>query len=187
LSLLAGLEANSEHHTGAAIRQEAARLGIEPLSVTNVITLPSAGIVGEIADGRLWAGNPRMAEQMGASIRSPAMRELEEDSQTVIYAGLDSRLLGAVSIADQSRASSGAAIAALRQGGVTKIVMMTGDRRPVALRIGGELGLSPELIHADMLPEHKVRMVGELATEGTVAFVGDGVNDAAALARADVG
>jgi Cd2+/Zn2+-exporting ATPase len=65
--------------------------------------------------------------------------------------------------------------------------MMTGDRRPVALRIGEELGLRTEEIHADMLPEDKVRMVGELAATGKVAFVGDGVNDAAALARADVG
>ncbi|GGG36420.1 hypothetical protein GCM10008026_16540 [Chelatococcus composti] len=64
---------------------------------------------------------------------------------------------------------------------------MTGDRRPVALRIGEELGLKPEEIHADMLPEDKVRMAGELAARGKVAFVGDGVNDAAALARADVG
>lgn len=65
--------------------------------------------------------------------------------------------------------------------------MMTGDRRPVALRIGGELGLAPEEVHADMLSEDKVRAVGELAARGRVAFVGDGVNDAAALARADVG
>src|SRR5690606_38499806 len=65
--------------------------------------------------------------------------------------------------------------------------MMTGDRRPVALKIGGELGLRPEDIQADMLPEDKVRAVGELAASGKVAFVGDGVNDAAALARADVG
>lgn len=65
--------------------------------------------------------------------------------------------------------------------------MMTGDRRPVALRIGEELGLKPGDITADMLPEDKVRMVGELASSGKVAFVGDGVNDAAALARADVG
>lgn len=65
--------------------------------------------------------------------------------------------------------------------------MMTGDRLPVALRIGAELGLKPEEIHADMLPEDKVRMVGALAAQGKVAFVGDGVNDAAALARADVG
>ncbi len=65
--------------------------------------------------------------------------------------------------------------------------MMTGDRRPVALRIGEELGLGPDEIHAEMLPQDKVRQIGELAERGRVAFVGDGVNDAAALARADVG
>lgn len=64
---------------------------------------------------------------------------------------------------------------------------MTGDRRPVAERIGAQLGLSPSDIHADLLPEDKVRLVGELSKHGAVAFVGDGVNDAAALARADVG
>src|SRR5690606_34411767 len=84
-------------------------------------------------------------------------------------------------------ATSRPAIAALRAGGVEKIVMMTGDRLPVALRIGEEIGLEPEEIHADMLPEDKVSMVSELAEMGRVAFVGDGVNDAAALARADVG
>lgn len=65
--------------------------------------------------------------------------------------------------------------------------MMTGDRRTVALRIGAELGLTPDDIHSEMLPEDKVRMAGELANRGKVAFVGDGVNDAAELARADVG
>src|SRR5690606_22036858 len=87
----------------------------------------------------------------------------------------------------QARTTSGPALAALRDGGVRQIVMMTGDRRPVALRIGKELGLKPEEIHADMLPQDKVRVTGELASMGKVAFVGDGVNDAAALARADVG
>jgi P-type E1-E2 ATPase len=96
-------------------------------------------------------------------------------------------VLGAVTVADEARATSSDALDALREGGVRRIVMMTGDRRPVAERIGAELGLRPAEIHADMLPEDKVRMVGELASTGKIAFVGDGVNDAAALARADVG
>lgn len=187
LSLLAGLEAHSEHPTGAAIRREAATRGIQPAEVKNVITWPSAGIVGDAASGKLWAGNPRMAAQMGAAIEHPALSTLAEDTQTVIYFGEDARLLGAVSIADRIRPSSKPALLALREGGIAKIVMLTGDRRPVALRIGSELGLDAEKIHADMLPEDKVRKVGELAAAGQVAFVGDGVNDAAALARADVG
>ncbi|WP_141703041.1 HAD-IC family P-type ATPase, partial [Cereibacter johrii] len=75
----------------------------------------------------------------------------------------------------------------LRQSGVRRIAMLTGDRRAVADRIGAALGIGPEEIRADLLPEDKVRIVAELAAQGRVAFVGDGVNDAAALARADVG
>ena len=187
LSLLAGLEAQSEHPSAEAIRREATRRGLQFTQVSNVLTWPSAGIVGNDGSSRLWAGNPRLAVQMGAPIDHPAFDALVKDTRSVIYLGRDSQLLGAVSIADQSRATSAPALVALRESGISSIVMMTGDRRPVALRIGEELGLKPEEIHADMLPEDKVRMVGELATKGTVAFVGDGVNDAAALARADVG
>lgn len=187
LSLLAGLEAHSEHHSAAAIRQEAVSRGVEPAKVLNVITRPSAGIVGDDGGRQLWAGNPRLATQMDASIDHPMLKALAADTETVIYFGRDQQVMGAVTIADQARPTSAPALAALREGGVTEIIMMTGDRRPVALRIGEELGLKPEEIHADMLPEDKVRMAGELAARGKVAFVGDGVNDAAALARADVG
>jgi len=187
LSLLAGLEAHSEHHSAAAIRREAASRSVAVAQVTNVATRPSAGIVGHHGEGLLWAGNPRLASEMEASIDHPALGALASDNQTVIYLGKDSRVLGAVTVADGVRTTSAAALNALRLSGVKRIVMMTGDREPVALRIGEELGLPPEDIHADMLPEDKVCMVGELAASGKVAFVGDGVNDAAALARADVG
>lgn len=187
LSLLAGLEAQSEHHSAAAVRQEALSRDVEPAQVTNVITRPSAGIVGNDGEGQVWAGNPRLASKMGASIDHPKLQALAADTETVIYFGRDRQVMGAVTIADQARATSAPALAALREGGVGEIVMMTGDRRAVALRIGEELGLKPGEIHADMLPEDKVRMAGELAARGKVAFVGDGVNDAAALARADVG
>ena len=187
LSLLAGLEAQSEHHSAAAIRQEALSRGIVAANVKNVITRPSAGIVGEDGTGKVWAGNARLAAQMGASIDHPPLIALAADSQTVIYTGRDSQVMGAVTIADQVRTTSLPALSALRKSGISRILMMTGDRLPVALRIGAELGLKPEAIHADMLPEDKVRMVGDLAAKGKVAFVGDGVNDAAALARADVG
>ncbi|EHK52516.1 heavy metal translocating P-type ATPase [Allomesorhizobium alhagi] len=187
LSLLAGLEAQSEHHSAAAIRQEATRRSVDVVEMKDVRTRPSAGIVGHHQQGLLWAGNTRLAAEMGASIDHPDLQALAADTQTVIYLGRGSSVLGAVTIADQARPTSSSAVTALRQGGVTRIIMMTGDRRAVALRISGELGLRPDEIHADMLPEDKVRMVGELAASGKVAFVGDGVNDAAALARADVG
>lgn len=187
LSLLAGLEAQSEHHSAAAIRREVSARGIAFAQVEDVSNRPSAGIVGVRPEGQLWAGNLRLAAQMGATVDHPALTKLSDASQTIIYLGLDGHILGAVSVADQLRATSGPALTDLRRNGIAKVVMMTGDRRPVALRIGGELGLNPDDIHSEMLPEDKVRMVGELAGRGKVAFVGDGVNDAAALARADVG
>lgn len=134
LRLLYGLEAHSEHHSAAAIRQEAARRSIAPAQVEKVVTRPSAGIVGEHLRGQLWAGNHRLAAQMGASIDHPALAELAQDSQTVIYVGKDSTVVGAVTVADEARATSSEALVALRMGGVRRIVMMTGDRRSVAER-----------------------------------------------------
>ena len=187
LSLLAGLEAHSEHHIAAAIRREVAARALDPASVADVNARPGIGIEGFDALGPIWAGNSYLAEEMNASMDHPVLKALENSANTVVYLGRGATVLGAVSVADEARASSAPALAALRDSGVRRIVMMTGDRRPVALRIGARLGLEPDEIHAEMLPQDKVREVGELAASGRVAFVGDGVNDAAALARADVG
>lgn len=148
---------------------------------------PGVGIEGFDALGPIWAGNSYLVEEMNASIDHVALKTLAHGAQTVVYLGRGATVLGAVSVADEARASSALALTALRGSGVRRIVMMTGDRRPVALRIGAEVGLKPDEIHAGMLPQDKVGAVGELAKKGKVAFVGDGVNDAAALARADVG
>jgi heavy metal translocating P-type ATPase len=187
LSLVAGLEAQSEHHIAAAVRRAAEARGIENAEIADVSSRAGKGIIGRDDRGMLWAGNPYLAAEMGADLRHPALAALDSSAQTVVYLGRGAELLGAVAVADEARASAAQALSALREGGVKRIVMMTGDRRPVALRIGAELSLSPDEIEADMLPEAKVRAVAALADQGRVAFVGDGVNDAAALARADVG
>jgi len=187
LARLAGLEAHSEHPIAAAIRREAERRGIAPVLLANVTAFPSEGIVGEDGDAPLWAGNPRMAQRMGAVIEGRELAEMADASQTMVLLGQGSRILGALSVADQARDSSRRGIQALRDGGIEQIAMMTGDRRAVAERIGAELGLRPDEIHADLLADDKVALVGVMARSGKVAFVGDGVNDAAALARADVG
>jgi heavy metal translocating P-type ATPase len=187
LSLLAGLEAHSEHHIAAAIRREVVRRGVDIVRVADVTARPGAGIVGRDGAGPIWAGNSYLAEDMKASIDHGALTALAHHAQTIVYLGRGPTVLGAVCVADEPRVTSAPALAALRDGGVRRIVMMTGDRRPVALRIGQELGFAPDEIHAELLPEDKVRSVGEFASRGKIAFVGDGVNDAAALARADVG
>ncbi len=112
---------------------------------------------------------------------------MQDGAETLVLLGRGSRILGAVTVADALRPTSVAAIAALKASGVDRVVMMTGDRAPVAQRIGATLGLQPDEIAADLLPEDKVRLLDALAAKGPVAFVGDGVNDAGALARADVG
>jgi len=187
LSLLAGLEAQSEHHSAEAIRREAAARGIMPALIENVTNRPSAGIVGSYQQKQIWAGNPRMIEEMGARVDHPELLSLADQTESIIYVGLDTQILGAVTLADRVRPTSRSAIESLTKAGVRKVIMVTGDRRPVALRIGEELGIASADIHADMLPQDKVAIVGKLTETGKVAFVGDGVNDAAALARADVG
>lgn len=191
LALFAGLEAQSEHPIAAAIRRAAAARGLEPVPVEAVRALPSEGIVagdgGGVGDGPLWAGNRRMLARMGVAEVPETVEALTEGAETVVWLGRGHRVLGAVTVADRPRASSAAGLQALRQGGIDRLAMMTGDRRAVADRIGEELGLKADEIHADLLPAGKVDLVAGLAAQGRVAFVGDGVNDAAALARADVG
>jgi len=187
LSTLTSLEVHSEHHIADALRREAQRRDLVLHEVNAVTAIPSAGIIGQDSAGPIWAGNRRLAEMMAASVDRAEFRALQESSETVVYLGRGSQILGAVSVADKLRDTSAAALEALRGSGVKSVAMMTGDRREVALRIGEALGLGPDQIHAEMFPQDKVRLVAEMAEAGKIAFVGDGVNDAAALARADVG
>lgn len=186
LTLVAGLEAQSEHPVAAAIRREVAARGLVVAERADVRSLPSEGIASGQGSETLWAGNARLAKRMRADLHLGWLADLQAEDRTLIYVGQGAQLLGALSVADLPRDTSRAAIATLRQSGTT-LAMMTGDRRPVALRIAGELGLHEAETHADLLPEDKVALVADLAAKGRVAFVGDGVNDAAALARADLG
>lgn len=187
LALLAGIEAASEHHIAAAVLRAAETRGVAAVAVQEVQAWPSEGITGTDAWGALWAGNLRMAARMGADLTHPALVGLQSGAQTIVYLGRGGIVLGAVAVADTPRASAAAGVAALRAAGVAQIAMMTGDRREVALRIAAALGIRVDEVFAGLLPADKVRLVGDLAQQGRVAFVGDGVNDAGALARADVG
>ena len=187
LALLAGIEAQSEHHIAGAVLRFALARGVEPVAVAEVRAWPSEGISGVDATGPVWAGNARMVARMAADGAHGGLAGLRGGAQTVVHLGRGERLMGAVTVADAPRRTAAAGIAALRAAGVEEIVMMTGDRREVALRIGDDLGFAAFEVHAGLLPADKVQLLGDLAGKGRVAFVGDGVNDAAALARADVG
>ncbi len=186
-ALLAGIEAASEHHIAAAVLRAAEARGLAVAAVRDVQAWPSEGITGTDASGALWAGNARMAARMAADLAHPALLTLQSGAQTIVYLGRGAVVLGAVAVADAPRTTAAAGVAALRQAGVTQIAMMTGDRREVALRIAATLGMRPEEVFAGLMPADKVQLVDDLAARGRVAFVGDGVNDAGALARADVG
>ena len=187
LAFAAGIESQSEHPIAAAIRRAADARGLSVPSLRDMTSSPSEGIVGCDDSGLVWAGNPRMAARMGADIKQGPLVEMQDGAETVVYFGRGTQVLGAITVADQARETSRAGLQALQKAGISRILMMTGDRRPVALAIGTKLGFKPQDIHADLLPGDKVKLVDALAKEGRVAFVGDGVNDAAALARADVG
>jgi Cd2+/Zn2+-exporting ATPase len=185
LALVAGLEAQSEHPIAGALRREVAARGIAPALVGEVQSYPSEGISGQDDKGPIWAGNRRMLARMGADMPDlpPAMRD---GAETLVLVGRGAKVLGAVTVADVPRASAAAALVALRASGAD-ILLMTGDRAEVAARIGAQLGLRPDEVHAGLMPADKVRLVDIAAARGKVAFIGDGVNDAGALARADVG
>jgi len=183
LALAAGLEAHSDHPIAGAIRRAAAAAGLTPVALGATTALPGEGLTGDGA----WAGNARLAARLADGGGHDGIADLVAEARTVVYVGRGDRLLGAISVDDEPRATSAEGLAALRRSGIANLLMLTGDRRPVAERVGADLGFPPDRIHAELMPHDKVRIVGDLAGRGRVAFVGDGVNDAAALARADVG
>jgi Cd2+/Zn2+-exporting ATPase len=185
LALVAGLEAQSEHPIAGALRDEAARRGITPATVLEVRSFPSEGIAGVDGQGAVWAGNLRMLARMGGVLPT-VLTAMADSAETLVLVGRGAQILGAATVADEPRETATEALRALKAGGAD-ILMMTGDRAEVAARIGARLGLASAEIHAGLLPGDKVRLVNAAAARGKVAFIGDGVNDAAALARADVG
>ncbi len=186
LALAAGLEAQSEHPIAEALRRLVLRRAITPLDVGEVQSFPSEGITGQDREGGVWAGNRRMLEKMGAALPDSLSRMIN-GAETLVLVGRGSMLLGAITVADTPRDAAREALGALRGKGEARLLMMTGDRAEVAARIAGMLGLKPDEVHSGLLPADKVRLVDDATRYGKVAFVGDGVNDAAALARADVG
>lgn len=189
LAVLGSLEANSEHPIAKSILSEARRVKVALQDADDVSAVPGKGVHGQVSGQSYWAGNRKLAQAQGVSLTAEveaAMKRLESEAKTTLLLGSD-RVLGLVGIADTVRPSAQATLNRLRSQGIGRIVMLTGDHADVALAVGTQLGFAPEDIHAGLLPEDKVRLVNDLSQENAVAYVGDGVNDAAALATASVG
>ena len=189
LAIAAGLQAGSEHPLARAVLSEAAADSITPQPARAQQALPGRGIAGEGAGGVYWLGNRRLMQEHDVDTAALDARaaELEAAGRTVSWLARasDGRVLGLLAFGDAIKPSAAQAVAKLRAQGIAT-VMLTGDNRGAAEAAATALGIDSVL--AEVLPADKATHVGQLKTTGkTVAMVGDGINDAPALAAADVG
>jgi Cu+-exporting ATPase len=187
LGLVAALERASEHPIAQAVVAGAAERGVAVPAASGFDSRTGRGVVGEVAGRRVGAGNRKLVEELG--VDSGALAEEAEamraGGHTVIFAVVDGRLAGLVGVADPIKASTPDAVRGLREAGL-RLVLLTGDGRTTAEAVARELGIDEVL--AEVLPGEKARAVRGLQAEGrVVAMAGDGINDAPALAQADVG
>jgi Cu+-exporting ATPase len=187
LSIGASLERASEHPLAAAIVRAAAARDIGLLPVADFLSVTGKGVKGSVAGRVALVGNARL---MADAALDPGMltREadaLRRDGATVMFVGIDAQAAGLIAVADPIKSSSVSALASLARDGI-RIVMLTGDNRTTAEAVARQLGLAD--IEAEVLPDQKQAIVRRLRSEGrVVAMAGDGVNDAPALAEADIG
>jgi Cu+-exporting ATPase len=187
LRLAAGIERGSEHPLAAAIVDGARERGLEPAVAEDFDSITGKGVTGRV-DGRQMAlGNAALMAELGveAGPLAAVVARRQEAGETVMHVVLDGALAGLVAVADPIKEGAAKALADLRADGVA-IIMLTGDNRRTALAVAGRLGIAE--VEAEVLPDRKSAVVERLRGEGrVVAMAGDGVNDAPALAAADVG
>ena len=187
LSVAASLESRSSHPLAEPILQEAYREGADIREVQEYRMIPGQGIAGKLDGQDCYAGNRRLMQALGISAESflPEEERLADEGKTPLYFALGNRLLGLIAAADVVKPTSREAVARMQKMGMD-VIMLTGDNARTAEAIRRQVGL--ETVIADVLPQDKERKVFELQQQGRkVAMVGDGINDAPALARADVG
>ena len=187
LALAAAVERESEHPLAQAVARAADQLGAEQLRATGFRNVAGHGAIADVDGHRVVIGNRRLMTQEGVDLGALADRreQLSREGKTAVIVAVDGQAAALIGIADAVRDTSKAAVAALHAAGV-QVVMLTGDNAATAQRIADELGI--DTVIAEVLPEDKANKVTELqATGRRVAHVGDGVNDAPALAAADVG
>ena len=187
LMLAAGLEAPSEHPLAVAIVEESKKRGLPMVPVAGFEAVHGRGVRAEIGGVSLMGGNLAMMEEAGVDPGSfpEKAAELSAQGKTALYFADTAKVRGLIAVADTPKPTSARAVEAFRELGLD-VVMLTGDNRRTADAIGAELGVTR--VMAEVLPQDKERVVAALQEEGKrVAMVGDGINDAPALARADVG
>ena len=186
LQTAAALEEKSEHPLAHAIRARAVETGLQYDSTRAFAALPGHGVQGEIGGKAAFGGNAALMQEKNllTGQMKQAGEALANEGKTPLYFALGGRLLGIVAVADVVKPDSAEAIRILKHMGV-QTVMLTGDNRRTAEAIAGQIGI--DAVVADVLPNDKEAVVRRLSEYGKVAMVGDGINDAPALTRADVG
>jgi Cu2+-exporting ATPase len=184
LSLASSLEASSEHPIARGILESAREKGIEPLPVEKFSSIPGKGIEGIIEGKKYFVVSPGYLEEAGINLKDEKIEEIKEQGKTVVFLLEGEKVLGALALADIVRKESREAISKLKGMGI-KCLMLTGDNRFVAAWVSRELELDDYF--AEVLPHEKAAKVQEVQKQYVTGMVGDGVNDAPALAQADVG
>ncbi|MCI1904388.1 MAG: heavy metal translocating P-type ATPase [Enterococcaceae bacterium] len=189
LDLTTSLEKSSEHPLAQAIVRFGEEKSAKTLAITNFKALPGAGVEGEADGSRYAIGNLRLMKQNGAdtSAYEEKVHELEMQGKTVMWIASGKKVLGIIAVADQIKENAKESIRRLKEKGIA-VYLLTGDNKRTAEAIGRECGIPAENVQSEVLPEDKAAKVIALQEKGLkVAMVGDGINDAPALATADIG
>ena len=185
LSIAASLEESSEHPLATAIMDKAKTENIQANAASDFSAVEGKGVTALVDDQKAFVGNDKMLSDVEIDSKlQEKMIQLQNEAKTVVFVGVDNKIIGLIAIQDAPKATSKEAIATLKARGL-RTVMLTGDNQRVAEAIAKEVGID-EVI-ADVLPGDKADHVQALQKNGKVAFVGDGINDAPALTMADVG
>ena len=185
LADLAAVERSSEHPLAEAIIRGAEARNVEKREASGFDSVTGKGVAAEVNGRRIAVGNAAMMKVEGVDVDETRANELRGEAQTVMFTSVDGRFAGLVGVADPIKETTAEALRRLHDEGI-EVVMLTGDSRATAEAVGGKLGI--DRVIAEVLPEDKERVIREMQEAGRrVAMAGDGVNDAPALARADVG
>jgi Cu+-exporting ATPase len=187
LQLVASVEQATEHPLAQAILSGARERGISPAKTTDFESITGKGVRGIVNGRNVLFGNRALLEQFHIPVNNQLSKaeELRSAGQTVMFVALGGNVAALVGVADPVKASTPEAVALLQKEGI-RIIMLTGDSRTTALAVAKELGIDD--VAAEVLPEQKAQAVKKLQAQGrVVAMAGDGVNDAPALAQAEIG
>ena len=188
LERAAGLESGSDHPLAMAILAYAKQKGVGVLPADDFRVIPGKGAAGRFQGKVFWLGSHRYLEEKG--METPDVHaqlvKLSEAGRSVVVIGNDEHVCGFITVADAVRPQARSVIESLHKSGVEKVIMLSGDNNGTAQAIGKEVGVDE--VRAELLPADKVAVIEELVRKfGTVAMVGDGINDAPALASASIG